>query len=299
MSVDVTTAPAPVRAVRSLQSAMTARGAAVLVAVVSTLLVFLTWWLFVDTALGQQLEQIAYEGAMFGQGKLWMMARRILSLVSISYIVLGLAVSIGIAVVRRRWWLAVQIAVLVVGANVTTRVLKYVVLDRENLIGGRDWENSLPSGHTTVAATVSASLLLAVPRRWRPVVAVLGGGYAAATGVSTLIGQWHRPSDVVAAMLVVLAWTAAVCALTPASARDRTDHSPGTRSAVTLMLVAAPVGGVVAMVAAAYIAPWSWQMTETTEVIAYLGAVAGVLAATAATFATALLVRQATARPRT
>ena len=60
---------------------------------------------------------------------------------------------------------------------------------------------------------MSAALLLVVPPRVRPWAAVLGAGYTTATGVSTLIGQWHRPSDVVAGVLVVLAWTAIACAL--------------------------------------------------------------------------------------
>ena len=55
-------------------------------------------------------------------------------------------------------------------------------------------------------------------------------GYTTATGISTLIGQWHRPSDVVAAVLVVLAWTAIACALvalTPAASRRRPDGARG------------------------------------------------------------------------
>ena len=80
-----------------------------------------------------------------------------------------------------------------------------------------------PSGHTTAAASVSAALLLVVPPRARPWAAVLGAGYTTATGISTLIGQWHRPSDVVAAVLVVLAWTAIACALVALTPARRVD----------------------------------------------------------------------------
>src|SRR6185503_6696111 len=103
--------------------------------------------------------------------------------------------------------------VLMVGANLTTQVLKNAVFVRPDLGVEASYGNTLPSGHTTAAASVAAALLLVVPPRVRPWAAVLGAGYTTATGVSTLIGQWHRPSDVVAAVLVVLAWTAIACAL--------------------------------------------------------------------------------------
>ena len=63
--------------------------------------------------------------------------------------------------------------------------------------------NSLPSGHTTMAASAAAAVFLMVSPRWRPLAGFLGGSFAVATGVSTLINQWHRPADVVAAFLVV------------------------------------------------------------------------------------------------
>ena len=96
-----------------------------------------------------------------------------------------------------------------IGANLTTQVLKHVRLRPTRARRATaSYGNTLPSGHTTAAASVSAALLLVVPPRVRPWAAVLGAGYTTATGISTLIGQWHRPSDVVAAVLVVLAWTA-------------------------------------------------------------------------------------------
>ena len=79
------------------------------------------------------------------------------------------------------------------------------------------------------------------PRRWRPVVAVAGAAYTGATGVSTLVGQWHRPSDVVAAILVVLAWSAGVCALSSPSSLDAPQDGPqrGTSGAAALLLLGA------------------------------------------------------------
>ncbi|MBN0039456.1 phosphatase PAP2 family protein [Cellulosimicrobium cellulans] len=243
------------------------------------------------------LERAAFDGAVTGQGELWRVAEPVLDTVSVAFVVGGLGAAMGIALLRRRWGLAVQVAFLVVGANVTTQLVKHSLLGREELIGGWHWENSLPSGHTTVAGSVAAALLLVVPRAARPLVAVLGGAYTAATGVSTLVGQWHRPSDVVAAVLVVLAWAALVCAFTPRSALDPgAGASPGSTVMAVLLLLGAGAAGVAAALALRA-TPATWDTTAAQEVTAYAGGVAGVLAVTAAAFAVLLLVRQSTARP--
>ncbi|MFF8345172.1 phosphatase PAP2 family protein [Cellulosimicrobium funkei] len=275
-------------------------GSRVVAAVVALLAVagaWLVWRFFVDTFAGQMLERAAFDGAVTGQGELWAVAEPVLDTVSVAFVVGGLGAAMGIALLRRRWGLAVQVAFLVVGANVTTQLVKHSLLGREELIGGWHWENSLPSGHTTVAGSVAAALLLVVPRGARPLVAVLGGAYTAATGISTLVGQWHRPSDVVAAVLVVLAWAALVCVFTPRSALDPgAGPTPGSTVTAVLLLLGAAAAGVGALLALRA-TPATWGTTAAQEVTAYAGGVAGVLAVTAAAFAVLLLVRQSTARP--
>ncbi len=275
-------------------------GSRVVAAVVALLAVagaWLVWRFFVDTFAGQMLERAAFDGAVTGQGELWAVAEPVLDTVSVAFVVGGLGAAMGIALLRRRWGLAVQVAFLVVGANVTTQLVKHSLLGREELIGGWHWENSLPSGHTTVAGSVAAALLLVVPRGARALVAVLGGAYTAATGVSTLVGQWHRPSDVVAAVLVVLAWAALVCVFTPRSSLDPgAGPTPGSTVTAVLLLLGAAAAGVAAALALRA-TPATWGTTAAQEVTAYAGGVAGVLAVTAAAFAVLLLVRQSTARP--
>ncbi len=65
--------------------------------------------------------------------------------------------------------------------------------------------NSFPSGHATVASAAAFAVFLVSPPRWRPLSAVLGGSFAVLTGVLLVIQQWHRPSDVVAAFMLVAA----------------------------------------------------------------------------------------------
>lgn len=289
---------------------MNRRGAAAVAwstAAVSVVGVWVLWRVFVATVAGQQVERLAFDGARFGQTHLWSTAHGVLDVVSTPFIAAVLAIAVVVALVRRRWELAVQVAVLVAGANVSTRVLKLLVLDRPALGLRGTGDNTLPSGHTTAAASVSAALLFVVPPRARPWVAVLGGGYTAATGVSTLIGRWHRPSDAVAATLVVLAWTAVACALVTrrGPVPTVTDQLPavasaaGARTAHRVALGVLLVGGLAAAGVGLILLVRTWsvraaQATRAAEVLAYAGGVSAVVAASALTFAAMLVLRRAT-----
>jgi membrane-associated phospholipid phosphatase len=151
------------------------------------------------------------------------------------------------AVARGRYKQAARAAALVAGAVATTEVLKLVLLPRPDLsdvLGPGD--NTLPSGHTTMAfAAVAASLLL-VRRSARWSGALLGATAAGAVGEATLTAGWHRASDVVAAYAVVLVWTA----LTTSSARrldpvattqDRWNGEAHRRVALSVLVIAAAV----------------------------------------------------------
>lgn len=280
---------------------MGTRWAALALGVVAAALLWLTCRVFLDSLAGQRLDEAAFRGAEYGQGKLLLLAEPVLSVVSVSFVVVGLIAAMVIALIRLRWGVALQVAALVAGANVTTQVLKYRLLERPDLgVPSEHMQNSLPSGHTTVAASVSVALLMVVPRSLRPVVALAGAAYTAATGVSTMVGKWHRPSDVIAALLVVLLWTALVCIVTPRSALDK----PGQSAAISTAVAATVLGlvtlgaGIVAYLVlhGGHVPLLAPQAADAPDVRAYLGMASVVVAATAATFTGSLLMRQASAR---
>src|SRR5690606_1158915 len=92
--------------------------------------VWLVWKVFVTTAEGQRVDQAAMDGAQFGRTRLWQIAEPVLEIVSVPALAIVVVAAMSIAVLRRRWMLALQIAALVIGANLTTQGLKYLVLDR-------------------------------------------------------------------------------------------------------------------------------------------------------------------------
>ena len=108
-----------------------------------------------------------------------------------------------VTVIHRRWRAAGIAVAACVGANIATQVLKDLLPPRPYR-GVETLElNSLPSGHTTLAASAAAAVFLMASPRWRPLAGFVGGTFAIASGMSTLVNQWHRPADVVAAFLLV------------------------------------------------------------------------------------------------
>lgn len=125
-----------------------------------------------------------------------------------------LAVALACAVVallRGRPRMGAAAAAVILGANLTTQILKETVLERPDL--GLGTLNSLPSGHTTVVASAVGAALLVAPGVLRPVVALVGGFATTLTGASTVVAGWHRPADVMAALAISLLWTAVVAAV--------------------------------------------------------------------------------------
>ena len=177
--------------------------------VVATALVYLV---SVRTSWGQQVGN----DALAGRGQAGPESHRagldLLGTISVMSLVASAVGLILLAAVRRRWLVAVGVAVLIGGANLTTQVLKRFVLGRPDLLAGpaEFLSNSLPSGHATVAASLALGLLLVAPPSLRTVALVAGALYAGGVGVAVLATGWHRAGDAVAAWGVAGAWTFAV-----------------------------------------------------------------------------------------
>ncbi len=162
-----------------------------------------TYYFFVRTTTGQFIDESALVEAVEIHGAAGKAANKLLDWLPALSLLLATVVVLFVTVMRRRWAAAGIAVAACVGANVATQVLKDIVPVRPYR-GIETLElNSLPSGHTTLAASAAAAVFLMASPRWRPLAGFLGGSFAVATGLSTLINQWHRPADVVAAFLVV------------------------------------------------------------------------------------------------
>ena len=156
-----------------------------------------------STESGQRRDQAAMEAIDADTGTV----RELLSwlgYVSIGSTAIALVICIALALVRHRYAAAVGAATLVAGANITTQVLKRLVIERADF--GYLSVPSLPSGHTTVVISIVLAALLIAPHGTRFAISFIGSILATLVGASTVVAGWHRPADILAALLVALAW---------------------------------------------------------------------------------------------
>ncbi|NHC46632.1 phosphatase PAP2 family protein [Motilibacter aurantiacus] len=251
-------------------------------AVACALAVAATYRVFVGSQTGQLVEAAALGGTDLGRDRLLPRVTQVLDVVSVAALAVAVLVIAAIGLLRGRWRSALVAGALVAGANVTTQLLKKEWLTRPDFGGSGYPENTLPSGHTTVAASVAAAAVLVAPRRLRPLVALVGCAYAVVTGVATLAANWHRPSDAIAAYPVVLGWGALLAAVVvafspPAPGRGAPDRA---HRVVGLFLgsCAVPVaaGAAVAIVMTADRVPG--PLGEYRRNLAYAGGAAAIVA---------------------
>lgn len=220
--------------------------------------------LAVHRELGQRLDHMAMLHVQLGNvpplGILSVLSRA--SIVAMS----ALAVwGIGLTVFHRSVHPLLRALILAAGANLTTQLLKHQLLERSDL--GWGTHNSLPSGHTTLVASAAAVLLITTPERWRTVATALAAAATTFTGVATIVAGWHRPSDVVVALAITVAWTALVTIGSPRT--SSTSWAPAVVGAIIATATLIAIGiqnptvqniGVLAAVSAVT-AGWTWAVS--------------------------------------
>jgi len=118
------------------------------------------------------------------------------------------AVPIAVALLRRRLSVALAIGAILLGANVTTELLKpLLAIQRSYSLQHGPTTASWPSGHATAAMSLALCCVLAVPARLRPAAAAFGAAFAVAVCYAFLTLKWHYPTDVLGGFLVASIWT--------------------------------------------------------------------------------------------
>jgi len=250
-------------------------GAAVLTAVLCGLL----YVFFVRSSAGQLVDQLSYDGAENGWRSVTPFTRRLLDSVPTVSVVIGVSMALVIALVRRNWvTLLVALGAAFV-ALLASQLLKHVLLTRPDLGVEGYAGNSFPSGHTTVAAAAALVVFLVASPRSRPLVAAAGTGFAVTAGVATLANQWHRPSDVVAALLLAAFWGCVAGAVLSGRRESRPRGRPGRVRPATRRVLLFGVLPAVAVTGVALLVSVLRASADTPALlVAYLGGVTGILA---------------------
>lgn len=273
---------------------MALRGAAA-----GVILLVITWYLTFHLALAGRADRAILTG--FGglqRARVDQVTSFIASLCDPQPYVYLAAIPVSVALIRRRPRVAVTAGMIMLGANLTSQLLKPLLAAPRTVsvpgftINAASW----PSGHATAAMALALCCVLVAPARWRPAVGAFMAAFAVAVCYSFLELGWHYPSDVLGGFLVSSTWTLlGVGALywleerRPVR-RTLTDALPAER--VSLAGALAPVGILimVALVLAGIVA-----LARPHEVLTYASAHAAFILGAAAIAACGLTIATAAA----
>ncbi len=263
-------------------------------------LLILTWFLAFHVGIAQRADQSIYNGfGNLGQHpRVGSLATFIARLCNPSPYVYLAVVPVAVALARRRMWVGVAIGAILLGANVTTQLLKPLLAAPRaaDLLAGVKPVSpaSWPSGHATAALALALCCVLAAPARLRPLVATLGAAFAVAVSFSFLSLEWHYASDVIGGFLVAAAWSLlGVAAVFVADSRRR---QPAAGEAAVKLSLSEALGPPAAVLGGALLLALVVVFARPHQVVSYaqlhhafvVGAAA--IAATAAALATCVML---------
>jgi hypothetical protein len=195
-----------------------------------------TYFACIRTLSGQEYDDIVYHNLAKHMPSV---VGAIVNFFTSTLIVNAIAIACGVLVIvilfaRHRWRLLTQLVIFAVVSIGACEGLKYVlprpILDPHLSAAA----NSAPSGHTALAMVVAIALTCAVPRVLRALASIVGSAFVVVVGVSVIVGQWHRPSDVIMAILFEAGLALIMLATTRGSAMDKV----GTRkSSISVQII--------------------------------------------------------------
>lgn len=200
------------------------------IAALAVALFITSYALAVHTTRGQRVEQRLLDATDFAYPA-------ILDAVSVPALALATVAVAVVGLLTRRVRAAVAGAGVIVASSVLGQVLKHEVLQRPALHEASG--NSMPSGHMIAYAAVVAAVLLVLPVAARLVAAPLGAVLLAVVGSQLVHSSWHRPSDVIASLSLVVA-VAAVASIPLGRGAERRPRA--ARAVLGTLIAVAAVG---------------------------------------------------------
>lgn len=119
------------------------------------------------------------------------------------------AVAVGIGLRRGVVERALAAAAVMVGADLTAKLLKHLIVDGRygpiaSLYPVDD--HTFPSGHATAMTALTFAFYLVVPRRFQVATALVGATLTVAVATAMVVLHRHWPSDAIGGVLVGCIW---------------------------------------------------------------------------------------------
>jgi membrane-associated phospholipid phosphatase len=195
-------APGPLQCARQLRR----------LALVASAVFVGVYLLGVRTAVGQALADAAYLGRLAESKGLRVFDKRFLEAIDIRVFLLGAAVLLMVAAVRRLWRAGFLVTAAYLAAIFSAEVLKAVLTrpvlapEMEALMGDKQGLNTYPSGHSTFVTALSLGMIFLVPVAARAWVAMGGIGAVVLVTGAVVTAGWHRPSDALSGIALAAIW---------------------------------------------------------------------------------------------
>lgn len=174
----------------------------------ATVALVTVWAVMAATPRGRSLDLAAYAGRLDAGHQLRLLDATLLNAITGVTAGLGLLTLALVGRWTRRGATAVRGIVAVAGATLSTELLKTVLPHARAADHVWTWAGggSFPSGHTTIAASMSLAALTVSSTRWRRRLVGPLLAWTVLTGTATIAAGWHRPSDVLGALLMAALW---------------------------------------------------------------------------------------------
>ncbi|MFW0184051.1 phosphatase PAP2 family protein [Rothia sp. CCM 9418] len=194
-----------------------------------------SFYFFVKTSIGQRLDEIAFTEFSYQLTDYQQPTERILNFIPTVAVISAIIGLIFVVIWKHRFVPSLIGLGIAMCSYLSAYLLKYHLITKPNYGIQEAVLNSAPSGHTTVAAAAGSALFLAAPKKLRPLVALISAILTAATGFSTIVNGWHRPADVITAVLLVSLWTVIGLAILRFVRSEELDMSNTQRSGLILI----------------------------------------------------------------
>ncbi|SCC80648.1 Membrane-associated phospholipid phosphatase [Bifidobacterium commune] len=261
------------------------------------------YWFGVHTIDGQSFDEIVWN-AVVDDTPTWL--DTVSHTLGIRWVIPAIslttaAIAFMVAAIRKRWLLLGQMAVF--GVLVYAATWLKMLLPRPMLMNiSSSPNNTAPSGHTLLAVGCGLVLLVAVPRVWRAIVALVESTYCGFVAISLIICHWHRPSDVLMSLLICGGLMMLALVFTRQSGMD----SLGSRISSASIQIVGSVMITFGIISCLYASYMLWQVYPGLGVAAlwvkngaYSVMVTAIIGVSCLTFGLTLALRQITASPLT
>jgi membrane-associated phospholipid phosphatase len=185
-------------------------------------------------------------------------SERLLRTISVDSLLITAGILCLIGLLRGGLPLGIATGGAILLANISTEILKHVVLTRSIFVehGYRfGVSNSFPSGHVTVAMSLAVGVALVAPANVRLIAIIPATLFAIAVGIATVSAAWHRPTDVMAAYFVAIFWGAvAASCLVLRKQHDPVFQREGTQFGTRVWFARLAITSIAAVLAGAIIA---------------------------------------------